>query len=394
MTAVWNVGTSPGPYTVKSASRAPGGAWTDAATVSTGSTFFPLPEVAVDPAGDATVVWRLHGGAVPVVLQASTKAAGATSWPPGEDLDVPTTSSADVAAGPDGTFVAVWSAVSGGVPRHPGAGPCAGGRVGTRQDLELPGSRAGQRRRDRGGPQRALHGGLAAGEHAQHLRRAVLGSRSRRLLVPGGRPVGRQPVRSHTERGHGLCGKCHGGLAPLRRHQLRGAGRAATRGRRLESCHRPLRRDGERRLGRRRDGRFRRGQVSCGRGSTSRSGRCAPRAGQPGGSRTPAAGVRGHGERDQPRPGGRPGRQRRRRLAGQRRARDRDRHRSGPRRRRPDDHGLHGRPDRPGRLIPHLRRHRRRHVVRGGVVRLVLRGRDPATGPASPTPTRPSALTR
>ena len=127
VTAVWSVGTSPGPYAVKAASRAPGGSWSDAATVATGSTFFPLPEVAVDPAGDATVVWRQFGGAVPVALQASTKAAGAASWPPGEQLDIPATATHDVAAGPDGTFVAVWSAVAGGVVvrarvRAPGGG--------------------------------------------------------------------------------------------------------------------------------------------------------------------------------------------------------------------------------------------------------------------------------
>ena len=116
VTAVWSIGKSSGPFSVKASSRAPGGAWSEPATLLSGaSTFFPLPQVAVDPAGNATAVWRRFPGG-PFVLEASTRAAGSATWSAPETLD--TNSGAhDVAAGADGTVVAVWAFDDGGVQR-------------------------------------------------------------------------------------------------------------------------------------------------------------------------------------------------------------------------------------------------------------------------------------
>src|SRR6266545_5638732 len=90
---------------------ASGPGWTPAQAIGAGTQYQP-PEVAVDDAGNATVVWIDAGKVL-----ARTRPARST-WGPPQALDPgivnPDAAPARVAAAPDGTVVAVWSAPTDG----------------------------------------------------------------------------------------------------------------------------------------------------------------------------------------------------------------------------------------------------------------------------------------
>ena len=91
-------------YVVQAATLAPGGTWTAAVDVSTPGQSARTPELAVDPAGNATLVWVAAG-----VVQSAARPAGGT-WSAPVNLSAASlmTSNPQVVADPSGTAIAVW----------------------------------------------------------------------------------------------------------------------------------------------------------------------------------------------------------------------------------------------------------------------------------------------
>ena len=79
---------------------------TDLAQVGQG---FGLPQIAVDPKGDATAVWYYTGGGGETIIQASTKPFGGT-WQAAADLSLSSQSSIEpqVAVDANGNATAIW----------------------------------------------------------------------------------------------------------------------------------------------------------------------------------------------------------------------------------------------------------------------------------------------
>jgi hypothetical protein len=100
-------------YVVQGAVKPAGEAWGSPATLSEAGQEASEPQVAVDAAGDATVVWRRSNGSN-YVVQAAVKLAGdpwetsATLSEAGQDAHAP-----EVAVDPAGVAIAVWTRFNG-----------------------------------------------------------------------------------------------------------------------------------------------------------------------------------------------------------------------------------------------------------------------------------------
>ena len=98
---------------IQAASRRAGGAWTSPIELSVAGRNATEPQVALDGAGNATAIWSRYDGA-DYLVQASARPAGGGWEPP---LDLSTTGESaeapQVAVGPTGEGVAVWSRSDG-----------------------------------------------------------------------------------------------------------------------------------------------------------------------------------------------------------------------------------------------------------------------------------------
>jgi hypothetical protein len=112
VTAVWH-GTEGALSVVRAASRAPGSPWTEQVDVSAMSANLATPRVAVDPKGRATAVWSLNAGPLSVVQASSRGATGGWSEP--DDLSDVTKSgsSPQVAVDAAGNATVVWQQSTG-----------------------------------------------------------------------------------------------------------------------------------------------------------------------------------------------------------------------------------------------------------------------------------------
>jgi hypothetical protein len=107
-TAVW--GTFTTTYGIQTATRAPGGAWTAPADLSApGQDTFDTPELAADRRGTVTALWQRHDGSGWIVTSATRPAGGA--WTTPVDLSATGHDAWDpqVAVDPAGNATAVWS---------------------------------------------------------------------------------------------------------------------------------------------------------------------------------------------------------------------------------------------------------------------------------------------
>ncbi len=107
--AVWQ--ESDGSNTIIMGATLPfNGSWTTPVTLSLSGEDASIPQVAVDPQGNAVAVWKRSNG-TNTVIQGAVLPFGASSWTPtadlslpGKDADVP-----QVAVDPNGNAVAVWA---------------------------------------------------------------------------------------------------------------------------------------------------------------------------------------------------------------------------------------------------------------------------------------------
>lgn len=112
VTAVWGSFVG-GAYGVQTASRALGGTWSAPLELVRGEVF-DTPAIAVDRAGNATALWQENDGSAWVVTSASRPAGGA--WGTPVRLSDSSTNSWDpqVAVDPAGNATAIWSREVGG----------------------------------------------------------------------------------------------------------------------------------------------------------------------------------------------------------------------------------------------------------------------------------------
>lgn len=109
--AVWTTGN--GPMTLWSRSRPAGGTWLDPVAIHSSDGMY-APELAVDGAGNATLLWLDSAGSVESLLSARL-AAGTDAWSAPHILsDEETTWGYGLAAAPDGGRLASWLEDDGG----------------------------------------------------------------------------------------------------------------------------------------------------------------------------------------------------------------------------------------------------------------------------------------
>ena len=135
-TAVWG-SFAGGAYGVQTASRPLGGAWTAPLDLTSGEVF-DTPAVAVDRQGNATALWQQHSGSGWTVTGASRAAGGAWSAP--VSLSSPQHDAWDpqVAVDPAGNATAIWSRADGGRVIEAARRP-ADGEWSEPVDLSTPG---------------------------------------------------------------------------------------------------------------------------------------------------------------------------------------------------------------------------------------------------------------
>ena len=106
-TAVWR-SSSGGPYIIQAATRSPSGTWSSAVDLSAAGQNAEVPQIAMDPNGNATAVWRRTNG-TNWIIQAATKTLSGTWTSPvdlsadGQDANQP-----QVSMDPNGNATAVW----------------------------------------------------------------------------------------------------------------------------------------------------------------------------------------------------------------------------------------------------------------------------------------------
>ncbi len=108
VTAVW--GTFTTTYGIQTATRSPGAAWSAPADLSApGQDTFDTPELAADRRGAVTALWQRHDGSGWIVTSATRPAGG--GWTTPVDLSAPGHDAWDpqVAVDPAGNATAVWS---------------------------------------------------------------------------------------------------------------------------------------------------------------------------------------------------------------------------------------------------------------------------------------------
>ncbi|HEX3737348.1 MAG TPA: PKD domain-containing protein [Solirubrobacterales bacterium] len=143
--AVWD--RSDGVHTiVQAASRPAGGSWGPSVDLSAAGESAVEAQVAVDPAGDAVVVWQRYNGTNDVVQAAERTVGGA--WQPSVDLSesAEDASYPDVAVDPAGDAVAVWEVREGGYYVIQGANLTAGRTWRAPVDVSAPGHYAQEAR--------------------------------------------------------------------------------------------------------------------------------------------------------------------------------------------------------------------------------------------------------
>ena len=110
--AVWrrDAGTK---WIVQSATRPAGGSWSAAVDLSPSGEYAELPQIAVDPQGDAVAVWQRYDGSNWIVQSATRPAGG--SWSAAVDLSASEQNAEypQIAVDPQGDAVAVWQRYDG-----------------------------------------------------------------------------------------------------------------------------------------------------------------------------------------------------------------------------------------------------------------------------------------
>lgn len=108
-TAVWNRND-----VVQAAMRPAGGSWQNPVDVSASGQIIEAPEVAVDPHGNATAIWDRSNGSK-YVVQAATRPAGSGVWQTPADLSDAGDNSeaAEVAVDPQGNATGIWQSYDG-----------------------------------------------------------------------------------------------------------------------------------------------------------------------------------------------------------------------------------------------------------------------------------------
>jgi hypothetical protein len=138
--AVWrSFGPTP---TIQTAVRPVGGTWSAPQNLSAPGGDAEGPEVAFDSAGNAVVVWERFNG-TNYLIQASTRPAGG-GWSLPDDLSLPgqDAANAQVALDPSGNAIVVWERTEGPVVRVQTAVRPIGGAWSAPQDLSAPGEDA------------------------------------------------------------------------------------------------------------------------------------------------------------------------------------------------------------------------------------------------------------
>ncbi len=90
-----------------------GGGWEGPATLEFGAAVVETPAVAIDPAGDAVVIWRQGVGGNHVILASSMPSGGAWASPLAISSSALNAEAPDVAMNASGTALAVWQSSSG-----------------------------------------------------------------------------------------------------------------------------------------------------------------------------------------------------------------------------------------------------------------------------------------
>lgn len=141
-TVIWSEGGSGVVRTVRASTRAPGGSFGAPVTVSDGVDPAQEPAVAVGRDGATTAVWSSFDGSASVA-QASTRAPGGSFGAPvdlsaaGQDVSTP-----QVTTAPDGRTTAVWVRSNGSNSIVQAAARAPGGAFGAPVDLSAPGQDA------------------------------------------------------------------------------------------------------------------------------------------------------------------------------------------------------------------------------------------------------------
>jgi PKD domain len=115
--AVWDRGNGPNGRDVESAARPIGGDWSGPTLLSVGG-INSQPQLAVDPAGNATAIWHRSNGTESIIESASRSVGGGWSGPtPLSAVALPglgiVASRPQLAVDPGGNAVAVWDRISG-----------------------------------------------------------------------------------------------------------------------------------------------------------------------------------------------------------------------------------------------------------------------------------------
>ena len=155
-TLLWRAARSGTYFRIQAATRPPGGAFGAVQELSDPVSHAELQRIAIDPAGNAVAVWnrvRHFGSAVEVAVRPAGGRFGAVqelSTPIPAPSYVPPTvhlgGPARVAVDARGTAIVVWSELDGGRKRVFAAVRPAGGAFGPRQALSAPGKTAGAAR--------------------------------------------------------------------------------------------------------------------------------------------------------------------------------------------------------------------------------------------------------
>jgi len=144
VTAIWNWRSPENDGgIIQSATRPAGGSWSAPVDLSASDGKALLPQLAVDPQGDAVAVWKSHTAGEHV--QAARRTADG-SWSPAVDLSSDEGYTPDVAIDPQGTATAVWETNDGvGSLMHASTSTLDGPwsapvDLSTRDDAEGPGA--------------------------------------------------------------------------------------------------------------------------------------------------------------------------------------------------------------------------------------------------------------
>lgn len=114
-TVVWDRATgAPNTYFVQANTRAANGFWAGVTDLSVASLYSPIPDVAMDAAGNATAIWKRYDG-VSFYLRASQRTAGG-AWTPPVDVSAATQVFNGTAMVMDaaGTTRLAWATFEGG----------------------------------------------------------------------------------------------------------------------------------------------------------------------------------------------------------------------------------------------------------------------------------------